>query len=100
MTTASLNFFDVTKIRRDFLSKDPKDWSEDESYQEGKLTVDALRVTNDCAERGVALVKDYIHGPLTKDEEQLQLLLKLVKGHREMLPTLNLKSQIQEAMQL
>ncbi|XP_034239142.1 uncharacterized protein LOC117644065 [Thrips palmi] len=94
VTTESLGFFDITGIRRDFLAKDPQDWPTDESWTEGKKLVDGLRVVNDCAERGVALIKDYITNPLTRDEEQLQLLLKVVKDHRERLPTLNRKHEI------
>lgn len=94
MTTASLAFFDITGIRRDFLATEVSKWPEQETFIEGKSVVGALRIVNDCAERGVALIKTYMNAPLTKDEEQLQFLLKLVKKHREMLPKLDNKTEI------
>ena len=98
MTTASLGFFEVTGIDREFMAAEPKDWPLQPSWVQGKKVVDDLRVTNDCAERGVKLITDYIQNPMTKDEEQLQLLLKLVKDHRERLPRLDKKSDILETM--
>jgi len=44
-----------------------------------------LRVVDDAAERGVRLVTDYSQ-ILTKDEQQLQLLLQLVEEHRNKFP--------------
>ena len=46
-----------------------------------KATVEGLFVTNDHAERGVALVKEFTR-QLTKDEEQFQYLLQVVASHR------------------
>jgi len=40
-----------------------------------------LRVVNDAAEHGVKLVTDYSQ-ILTKDEQQLKLLLQVVEEHR------------------
>jgi hypothetical protein len=91
VTSASFGFFDIAGISRDFLAMDPSDWPTHPSYAEGKSIVDGLRIVNDCAERGVRLITEYINSPLTKDEEQLQFLLQIVKGHREQLPTLNKK---------
>ena len=42
-------------------------------------------VINDRAERGVALVQDY-NKKLTKNEDQLQFLLQVVKEHRRQFP--------------
>ena len=47
-----------------------------------KLTVHELKVVNDKAERGVALIQPY-SGSLTRDEEQLQYLLQVVAAHRQ-----------------
>ena len=50
-----------------------------------KLTVHELKVVNDAAERGVALIQAY-SGSLTRDEEQLQYLLQVVAPHRQAVP--------------
>ena len=50
-----------------------------------KLTVHELKVVNDAAERGVALIQAY-SGSLTRDEEQLQYLLQVVAAHRQAVP--------------
>jgi hypothetical protein len=47
--------------------------------------VDNLRVTNDCAKRGVALTTDYIKA-ITKDELQRQHLFQTVEHHRRQVP--------------
>jgi len=44
-----------------------------------------MKVVNDCAERGIALVEEY-NSSLTKDEEQKQFLLRLVELHRKQFP--------------
>lgn len=95
-STTSLRFFDITGIQRDFLGVDPSQWPDHPTFIEGKTVVDSFRIVNDCAERGVALIKDYIGKsvPPTKDEEQLQFLLKIVKEHREKLPALDNKGEI------
>jgi exonuclease VII small subunit len=43
--------------------------------------VHAIKVVNDNAGRGVALIKEY-SGFLTKNEQQLQFLLQVVEEHR------------------
>ena len=50
-----------------------------------KLTVHELRVVNDTAERGAALIQAY-SGSLTRDEQQLQYLLQVVAAHRQAVP--------------
>jgi len=45
----------------------------------------SLRVVKDAAERGVKLVTDYSQ-ILTKDEQQLKLLLQVVEEHRNEFP--------------
>ena len=50
-----------------------------------KLTVYELKVVNDTAEGGVALIQAH-SGSLTRDEEQLQYLLQVVAAHRQAVP--------------
>ena len=47
--------------------------------------VKALKVVNDTAERGVALIQEF-NADLTRNEEQKQYLLQVVAGHRELSP--------------
>jgi len=49
------------------------------------MKVKQLRVVNDCAERGIALISTY-NAALTKDESQKQYLLQLVATHRKKFP--------------
>ena len=70
---------------KSFLSKPPSLWSADSSYQSLKSKVKLLKVVNDCAERGVALIQHY-NTALTKDESQKQYLLRLVSRHRKDVP--------------
>ena len=47
--------------------------------------VKLLKVVNDTAERGIALIQSY-NSALTKDETQKQYLLQLVSSHRKQFP--------------
>ena len=75
------------------MDKDPSEWEDDEVFRHGERIVKGLKVVNDCAEKGVALIKDFTKANLTKDGEQLQYLLKVVKKNREVLPKLD-KSKV------
>ena len=63
----------------------PSEWSRDTTFQSFKAKVRLLKVVNDCAERGVALIQAF-NGVLTKDETQIQYLLQLVSRHRKDFP--------------
>jgi hypothetical protein len=69
-----------------FLAKAPEEWNEDVSYQDLKKAAMAMTVVNDSAERAIALMQRY-NSSLTKDEEQKQFLLQLVRRHREIYPS-------------
>ena len=47
--------------------------------------VQSIKVVNDHAERGIALIKEYT-GILTRNEPQFQLLMKVVEDHRKNYP--------------
>ena len=68
-----------------FLSKDPEEWEQDESYQKLKKIAQHIKVVNDTAERGIALMQIY-NDSLTRDEEQKQFLLRFVARHRNIYP--------------
>lgn len=87
----SLNLFKIFDLPYDFLDVDIELWTSNESYAENEEYFKQMKVVNDAAERGVALVSEY-NKCLTKNEEQFQYLLQVVKKHRAKFPNCN-KSQ-------
>ncbi|GBP07506.1 RNA-directed DNA polymerase from mobile element jockey [Eumeta japonica] len=59
----------------DFLEEDILSWPDNESYKICLGFFKTLKVTNDVAERGIALIEEY-NCCITKDEDQLQYLLQ------------------------
>jgi hypothetical protein len=68
-----------------FVSKDPSEWKTDPVFLDMEERVRQMKVINDCAERGIALITTY-NSSITKDEEQKQFLLRLVDLHRKEFP--------------
>ncbi|KAG0722687.1 hypothetical protein GWK47_005869 [Chionoecetes opilio] len=87
VTKNTEKFLDLLDIDKGFLDVDPAMWGTNPMYQAGARRVRGLLVTNDAAERGVALVQDFTKNPRTKSEDQLQCLLQVVEDHRKMYPT-------------
>ena len=73
--------FRKLKLTDHFLNYDPELWATRDDYQQGTKIVNALLVTNDNAERGVALVQE-LNKLITHDEKQFQFLLQVVSDHR------------------
>ena len=69
VTRNTLKFFEILGLPVDFLEKDPNTWHENYGYLDAEQIVRKLRVVNDTAERGVALIQEY-NAILTKDEDQ------------------------------
>lgn len=69
VTMTSKKFFHLLSIPDSFLQTDPDKWITSPDYLKTEEIVRALRVTNDTAERGVAMIQQY-SGLLTKSEEQ------------------------------
>lgn len=82
VTTSTQKFFNILRIDKTFFNKDPTSWHSDQTYIEAIETVSSLRVTNDLAERGVALMQSFNEG-LTRNEEQKQFVLQVVECHRK-----------------
>ena len=82
VTQNTNRFFSITRLPSSFLTKNIDLWSVDKDYQTVKNIVHSMRVINDIAERGVALMDDYnkLH---TTSEEQKQFLLLVVKEYRQ-----------------
>lgn len=87
----SLFIFELLEISPDFLRKDPDEWKTDEHFLLGLEVVRSLRVTNDVAERGVALIQE-LNNCLTKSEEQTQYLLQVVQQHRQKFKNPNIEN--------
>lgn len=90
VTSRSLKLFDLLdkdgqQKAQSFLSKPVALWTEDSIFQEMKQSVKLLKVVNDCAERGIALIRSY-NNTLTINEDQKQYLVKLVSRHRKLFP--------------
>lgn len=85
MTSNTLRFFRILGISSAFLQKEPRLWEEDEDYKASREIVRSMRVVNDIAERGVALIEEF-NKLITRDEEQKQFLLLVVKKFRQKYP--------------
>lgn len=68
-----------------FLDENVTTWPSNPLYQLAQKRVATLRVSNDVAERGIALVKRFL-GRRTKSEEQTQFLLQAVPLHTRAVP--------------
>jgi len=102
VTSKSLTMFDLLSMNgqeeaRQFLLKPPADWPIDPAFQMLSAKAKQLRVVNDCAERGIALITSY-NAALTKDESQKQYLLRLVAGHRKTFPVPTKKNLNQKTL--
>ena len=82
---STYNFLRKLNIDPTFFEVDPEQWETREDYQSAAEIVRGLSVTNDHAERGVALIQQY-NKTITKDGEQLQFLLQVVSDHRKRFP--------------
>ena len=85
VTKSTKKFFQILGLPDSFLDTDPDTWVTNPSYLQAEEVVRELRVVNDTAERGVALMQEY-NGLLTKDEEQTQFALQVVQEHRKLYP--------------
>src|SRR6218665_4048706 len=81
VTKNTNNFFTILGISQEFLQADPSEWECDTEYKRSQRLVQTLRVVNDLAERGVALIQEF-NSTLTRDEEQKQYLLQVIEDHR------------------
>ena len=82
VTSSTRRFFSITGFSASFLDKDVEAWTEDEDCKSTRDSVRCMRVVNDIAECGVALMDEYnkLH---TTDEEQKQFLLLVVREYRQ-----------------
>ena len=63
---SSWEFFDILKVKADWLTWPLNEWEESEDYRKVRKFVMTVKVVNDAAERGIKLASDYAQS-LTKD---------------------------------
>lgn len=80
------SFFSSFDLGTDFFELDPTIWADNEEYQTALDFCRNLFVVNDAAERGVKFMKDY-NRVLTRDEEEMQLILQVVDLYRRKYPS-------------
>ncbi|KAG0728043.1 hypothetical protein GWK47_003878 [Chionoecetes opilio] len=68
-----------------FLELSSETWNTDSCFKCAKKRAGVLKVTNDLAERGIALIQRFLSNR-TKDERQTQFLLKLDRLHTKAVP--------------
>ena len=81
VTTSTARFFKILGLSEDFLHRDPSQWQYEIEYKKNKDVAQSVKVVNDLAERGVALVQEF-NSSLTRNKEQKQYLLQVVEHHR------------------
>ena len=81
----SLFLFDQLGFGKDWLYMPPTAWEINDNFQKMRSWVRNLKVTNDCAERGIKLITEYAKS-LTKDSEDRENLLQVVELHRKQFP--------------
>ncbi|CAH0558598.1 unnamed protein product [Brassicogethes aeneus] len=91
ITQKSMILFEKFNLPSSFLDLPVNQWEADKTYQDSLKIIRAIKVTNDIAERGVALINKYNEG-LTYDEEQRQFLLQVVADHRKKYPDCSKKN--------
>ena len=85
ITPYSFKFFNILGLDSGWLAKDPNSWEEEESFRVAQDFVKTVKVTNDVAERGVKMAKDYAT-ILTKDDGIRAKLLQGVEMNRQKFP--------------
>ena len=59
VTTSTARFFKILGLSEDFLQRDPSQWQHEVEYKKNKEVAQSVKVVNDLAERGVALVHEF-----------------------------------------
>ncbi|KAK5918331.1 hypothetical protein CgunFtcFv8_003105 [Champsocephalus gunnari] len=73
-------------IDPEFMSLDVKEWATNAAFKKSVVNVCAMNVVNDCAERGVKLMSDFV--AVARKEQHLQNVLQAVEHDRSQQPNL------------
>ena len=84
VTQNTRKFFVAMAINQDFLLQDLWIWNSNEEYNESCRTVLKIKVVNDAAKRGVALIQNF-NSVITNREEHKLYQLQVVEIHRQQL---------------
>lgn len=82
----SRNLFATLGMPDGFLAEDPGMWMGRDDYQAAAAIARTLAVTNDHAERAVALIQDAVEWKRFRSEEQLQYALQVIEQNRAKFP--------------
>ena len=85
VTSESWELFDIMKMSPGWLALPPAEWDTNSDYVELRKCVRQMKVTNDCAERGVKLATDYSKS-LTKDSQERSKIYQVVEADRRAKP--------------
>ena len=77
--------FNILKMSPDWLALPPAQWDTNPDYIEIRNFVRTVKVTNNCAERGVKLTTDYSKS-LTKDSQERSKIYQVVEAERRAKP--------------
>ena len=75
----SRNLFSILGMPDGFLAEDPESWNRRDDFKVAEAIMKSQAVTNDHAERGVALIQDATKSGRFKSEEQLQYALQVIE---------------------
>lgn len=79
-------FFNRFYINQHFLNTHPNEWDNRPDFKDHVLRLSKLKVVNDSAERGIAMISTF-NNSITQDEDQKQFLLQVIEKHRKEFPT-------------
>lgn len=85
VTVNTRKLFVALDIPQTFISHHPSTWEQNDIFLRARRQIQKLKVVNDAAERGVALIQSF-NSVLTNQEEQKQYLLQVVEKHRQEYP--------------
>lgn len=86
VSKSSRTVFATLGVPDGFLLVDPELWGTRDDYKAAAAIVNTLSVTNDHAERGVALIQDAVRSGCFKNEIQLQYALQVIEKNRAEFP--------------
>jgi hypothetical protein len=84
VTNNTYKLFTALDIKTDFLTTPPNTWISNIEYIDGCEKIKKLKVVNDAAERGIALMT-FFNGTRTNQDQQ-QYLLQVIEKHRQNFP--------------
>jgi len=85
VTQSTRRYLTLLEQPQDFLEYGPSEWGNQDTVQRSREIVQSVKVVNDLAERGIALIQE-CYASITRNEEQKQFLLQVVEDHHSAFP--------------